>query len=1095
MSLARSHPIIDTIALALALTAAASGGAHAQTGVWRQVGPPGGDVTSVAPGESGSVLLTGALGGFRYDGLRSRRVPIFAPGVDSLAGSAILEAKNGDLWLASVLPGTDGNGLYRLRPDGGVQRFTAASGLGNSLSDQVLDLAETPDGAIWAGLNAGGLSRFDGTAWTTITTDQGLPTMTVKSIAVDPVDGSLWVGTLGVNAGLAHIVDGAVASVVRGFTLTSSTNVRAVIVTRERHVWVGSDTGLARLNGASFDEYGAGSSITALAEGAHGEIWFGTGNRGVGRWDAGQLRVLPSGPPSGVVRDVIVDAAGVLWVATAGGATRFEGAAWLSYSKADLLPTNMNVFAALRDHSSAALGDSIDADGIVWIGGSPTSVSPTQNLKLVRRANARVTAIGSSDGLPSGPLRALAPADSGAIWCATATGSGGGVARVSAAGIVTHTLVAPGTFPSSSVFALADAGNGAAWAATQSGAVRFDRAGFATLPTRVGAMPDAPLVGVAVDALGRAWFASGVPPTGVDPRAPAGAVRFDPADSSYLVLDVAAGMPTHRLAGVAVAPDGAAWFASDVGVIRFDAGGLRTFSIADGLPTNDVAAIAASPDGRIWAATSAGLAFFDGTQWSTANVGDGLAGTQMEAIFADSAGVLASCGLDGVSLHHPDRTPPRVEIASGPPAATGSGNVQFALRGGDLDSDAGAVLVATELVGRTPTPFLPEVDVVALDLLDGDYVFRVRAKDRALNETPEPVEWAFTVDATPPRPVIEQPAFNAIVEDTVDVLGRIVDPRFATYLVELRREGTVAWDTLYTSPVPPSPDAPLYRWTSRDVNDGVWELRVGVTDSLGLIGYSQVSVIVDNFAPSASVTAPAKVDHVTGGNVFTTNGEVQLYVAPNAWSVDQIVRIESLEIPADGFPGARRPLAAWLLLADDPTLDKPATLSMALPAQPALFPITGTPSIQRLLITATDTTLVPVGGALSGDGTRVMTTVDELGAYVLIDDPPVAGAGFEGARDLDCQPRVLSPRGGGFDVQTAISFELGRAGAGAVKVYDRAGRLVKEVAEASAFAAGRNVVYWNGTDGDGQVVPSGLYTVAVRFDGETSVRTVVVANR
>ncbi len=124
-----------------------------------------------------------------------------------------------------------------------------------------------------------------------------------------------------------------------------------------------------------------------------------------------------------------------------------------------------------------------------------------------------------------------------------------------------------------------------------------------------------------------------------------------------------------------------------------------------------------------------------------------------------------------------------------------------------------------------------------------------------------------------------------------------------------------------------------------------------------------------------------------------------------------------------------------------------------------------------------------------------MTTVDELGAYVLIDDPPVAGAGFEGARDLDCQPRVLSPRGGGFDVQTAISFELGRAGAGAVKVYDRAGRLVKEVAEASAFAAGRNVVYWNGTDGDGQVVPSGLYTVAVRFDGETSVRTVVVANR
>ena len=36
----------------------------------------------------------------------------------------------------------------------------------------------------------------------------------------------------------------------------------------------------------------------------------------------------------------------------------------------------------------------------------------------------------------------------------------------------------------------------------------------------------------------------------------------------------------------------------------------------------------------------------------------------------------------------------------------------------------------------------------------GDYVFRVRAKDRALNETAEPFEWRFTVDATPPRPVV-----------------------------------------------------------------------------------------------------------------------------------------------------------------------------------------------------------------------------------------------------------------------------------------------------------------------------------------------------
>ena len=249
-----------------------------------------------------------------------------------------------------------------------------------------------------------------------------------------------------------------------------------------------------------------------------------------------------------MIRDLFVDAAGVLWVATAGGASRFEGAAWLTYSKLDLLPSGMLVNAALRDLSPAARGDSIDGDGIVWIGGAGTNVSPIQNLKLSRRANGRLSSIGTAEGLTAGALYAIAPADSGAIWCGTATlGSGGGVARVSAAGVVTNAYAAPGAFPSSRVFALADAGGGVAWAATQEGAVRVDRAGHATLPIRPGAMPDAPLVGVAVDAAGRAWFASGAPLIGNDPRAAAGAVRFDPADSSYLVVDVAAGLPTNNL--------------------------------------------------------------------------------------------------------------------------------------------------------------------------------------------------------------------------------------------------------------------------------------------------------------------------------------------------------------------------------------------------------------------------------------------------------------------------------------------------------------------------------------------------------------------
>lgn len=1071
------------VALALAVLGAA--GAEAQTGVWRQVALPGAGANAVAGGDSGSVLAVTTAGLFRYDGLRVERMPIFSTRTDSLDGSAVLQAANGDIWF-----GTTDQGLFRLHPDGTVDRHTAQSGLGNSTNDEILVLAETPDGAIWAGTNLGGLSRFDGTTWTTLTTDQGMPSMSVKALAVDPRDGSLWAGTLatGIDAGLVHVVNGAVAAVYDQFVLSNFENVRAVTVTRDGEVWVGYDAGIARLVNGAFEETSAGNALSALVEGAHGELWFGTGTRGVGSMDAGSLKLVPSGPPSNTILALHCDPAGVLWVATTGGLSRFEGAAWRSYSKFDLLPELTDGLVAVRDLSPAALGDSIDGQGIVWIGGTATVAGPTQNLKLVRRANGRLRAIGTADGLPTGPLRSIALSDSGAIWCALSQGvAGGGVARVRVDGSVARVLSGPEGFPPT--YGVADAGNGAAWAATRDGAFLVEQNGFRALPIGAGGMPDASLTGVAVEASGRTWFSTGENPSQIDARRAVGAVRFDPADSSYMIVGTAQGMPTDTLSGVTVAPNGDVWFASREGAIRYRDGVLRTFRIADGLNSNFVSGIAVAPDGTVWVATGVGIARFDGTLWSNYNVADGLAGGVALRVFADSLGGIASCGQEGVSLFHPDRTPPRVEVLSGPPAATGSSIVQFAVRGGDLDSDASRVRISHELVGRAPTPFAEDVTAIQLNLPDGEYELLLRGKDRALNETAEPFAWRFTVDATPPRPVVQQPAFNAVVSDTVHVLGTVADPRFDHYVFELRQQGAIDWDTLFTSPAPPAAGASIFDWDSRTVDDGPWEVRVGVEDSLGLIGYSQVTVIVDNFAPGASVTAPAQVDHVQGGSVFTTHGEVELYVPPNAFAADQIVRIDPL--PAGLPPGVgptARILDGWVIKANDPVLAKPATLSLKVSEA-----ATGG-SIARLVVQGTDTTLVAIGGAPSADGTRLATSITQLGTYVIATGV-AAGAAFDGPRALDCQPRVLSPRGGGFDVRTAISFELGKAGVGAVKVYDRAGRLVKELVENDAFTPGSNVVYWDGTDGDGEVVPSGLYTVAVRFDGKVAVRTVAVANR
>jgi hypothetical protein len=54
--------------------------------------------------------------------------------------------------------------------------------------------------------------------------------------------------------------------------------------------------------------------------------------------------------------------------------------------------------------------------------------------------------------------------------------------------------------------------------------------------------------------------------------------------------------------------------------------------------------------------------------------------------------------------------------------------------------------------------------------------------------------------------------------------------------------------------------------------------------------------------------------------------------------------------------------------------------------------------------------------------------------------------------------------------------------------------LVRVVFE-GALGPGRNVVYWDGRDGGGDALPSGVYVVALEADGNTETRSVAVVNR
>ena len=71
----------------------------------------------------------------------------------------------------------------------------------------------------------------------------------------------------------------------------------------------------------------------------------------------------------------------------------------------------------------------------------------------------------------------------------------------------------------------------------------------------------------------------------------------------------------------------------------------------------------------------------------------------------------------------------------------------------------------------------------------------------------------------------------------------------------------------------------------------------------------------------------------------------------------------------------------------------------------------------------------------------------------------------------------------------AISFGLARPGRVSVRIYNRAGRLVNDVAEREPMNAGQNLIRWDGRDEDGEIVPDGIYVVSMEAGGRKETKT------
>ena len=74
---------------------------------------------------------------------------------------------------------------------------------------------------------------------------------------------------------------------------------------------------------------------------------------------------------------------------------------------------------------------------------------------------------------------------------------------------------------------------------------------------------------------------------------------------------------------------------------------------------------------------------------------------------------------------------------------------------------------------------------------------------------------------------------------------------------------------------------------------------------------------------------------------------------------------------------------------------------------------------------------------------------------------------------------------------TTISFQLERAQAATLGVYDLAGKLVRSLVSAS-LGAGEHSAYWDGRDGAGRRVAAGIYYYSLRSDATSAARQMVL---
>ncbi len=992
-----------------------------------------------------------------------------ADGLVSDSLTCAFKAGDSSLWF-----GAQGGGVSRFA-NGSLRTYTFRDGLGPGT---VWSISEDRSGRIWFATMEGGATWFDGATWGKL---PGLATESIHCVFEDHA-GDLWIGTH--NAGVYRCTGSACTQITRSNSPLLSNDVRSIEEDAQHRLWFATNIGVSTLDSRgswatyTIDGGLAVSNIYKVFQDRAGMMWFvGPSREGISRFDGRWWRrydELEGYFLRTSIYSVMQDRSGNLWFSTSEGAARFDGAEMKTFPE----------IAGLGD--AIVLGVFEDRRGSIWFGTQGSSTSGvfeydgenwTSYPELAGAAVVR-------------PIQDSA----GNYWFPHLIE--GGLTRLDPQGRWRTFTTADGLASDNCAVVMEDRHHniwvdGGAFHNNQPlpGAIsRYDGSSWVAITheSTGGGLASDNVFGLLEDRDGAIWVG-----TGAD-----GVCRMDSL-GNWKTFTTADGLGSNFVLGVTQDRDGYLWaFTQGAGLSRFlgepTPDGVQRITTADGLRNNAVFWGTQTGDGNMWFTfdQGGGVMRWDGTDWRGLTSEDGVPNGSCHFVLEDHAGDLWITTNRGVARYGRDYVPPRTVIPQRPPGVSGSRS-QSALF--TALGESNRLEFSYRLDGGAWSDWSSINGWSAQNLPDGIHVLEVRSRDYWTNVDSTPEVATFEIDATPPVPEITVPAPATAVQGVVEIRGTASDARFKTYQVLARPSGVTSWDspaaTVIVQSATPVVDGALAVWSTIGLPDGVYDIRVSVADSLGLAGVAQVSVVVDNNAPFASETTPAKVTAALGGDVFTTNAEAHLYFPPHAFLEDAVVIVT----PVDRGSVADT-LAMGAVLVDPGyefawsggSLEKPARLRMSYAGG------TGAPTgALALYHSANRTDWERLGGTASAEERVIEVAIERPGFYALFADQG-APSGPRTVSGLAFTPRVFSPTGGYADREVGISFTLGRPGVVTVRVYNRAGRLVREVASAASLGAGMNVIRWDGSDRSGLMVPDGIYVVTVEAFGEAQKKPLAV---